>query len=154
MHQEVQRKKKEEKAKNREERVKQQVSRHKKSTHDRDQEAFAMMEPVRSPLKEAKDERETGSGSISSDSFPRPLEARVDDEAVESSGKAVAMQKEFSILKVVTGDANFEAFYERFLVLKARVDAEVPPIPVYEPEKYFGNKEYKLKMIQVNLDKV
>ena len=65
------------------------------------------------------------------------------------------LKKDFSVLREVSGDKNFQAFLEQFNRMKAKSESEGM---IYEGkikrENHYGNIEYKLKLINPTLDVV
>jgi hypothetical protein len=72
----------------------------------------------------------------------------------KKDGKHGEQHNAFSIMKFVKGDPNFEAFWQRFLTLKDSIDNSAQPCPAFPRENYFGNTEYKLKLVNPDLNRV
>ncbi len=60
----------------------------------------------------------------------------------------------FSIMKLVKDDTNFEAFWQKFLSLKDSIDNSAQPCSAFPKENYYGNTEYKLKLVNPDLARV
>lgn len=60
----------------------------------------------------------------------------------------------FSALTEVSGDPDFDAFFERFLQLKLQTEQFKSPIPWYPKENGNGDTEYKLMLTEVDQDKL